>query len=197
MDEVNVSHLLVAGDGEHIDVVDGVADHLTLADEGVEGDVFSLDFLSLLEAQFLTQTEHLVLEIFQHLTRVAFQDLTGLEDILLVVLVGLFSHARTHTFLDMVVEADPVLARFNALLGDGRHTGAWVIEFLDEVEHGIHSAYVGVGPVVGAPSLVDGTGLENAWQVFVGDADGGVSLAVLQEHIITGVVFLDEGVLQE
>ena len=197
MDEVNVSHLLVAGDGEHIDVVDGVADHLALADEGVEGDVFPLHLLGLLEAQFFTQTEHLVLEVAKHLTGVAFQDFTGLKDVLLVVFIGLFAYARTHAFLNMVVEADLILTRLHALLGNGRHTGTRVIELLNEIKYGVHRPHMGVGTEVGAPFLVDGTGLEDAGQVFVGDADGRVGLAILQEYVIAGVVFLDEGVLQE
>ena len=49
-----------------------------------------------------------------------------------------------------------------------------------------------VGAVVGAPFLVDGAGLEDAWEIFVGDTDGGVGLAVLQQHIVARIVLLDE-----
>ena len=54
-----------------------------------------------------------------------------------------------------------------------------------------------VRTVVSAPFFVDSACLENAGEVLVGDTDAGVGLAVLQQHIVSRVIFLDERVLQE
>ena len=123
---------------------------------------------------------------------VAFEDFPGLLDVLLISLVGLLTHAGTHTFFNMVVEADFVFACLDTFLCNRLATGAWVVELLDECENGLHRHHVRVGAVVGAPFLVDGTGAEDAWEEFVGDADGRVGLAVFQQDVITGVVLLDK-----
>ena len=47
VDIVDVGLLLVARDGENIDVVDGMAHHFTLGAEGVDEQVFALHFLCL------------------------------------------------------------------------------------------------------------------------------------------------------
>ena len=97
----------------------------------------------------------------------------------------------------MVVQADLVFAAFHALLGDRLPTGTRVIELLDQVEHGVHGTDVGVGAVIRAPFFVDGAGFEDAWEELVGDADAWVGLAVFQQNVIPGVVFLDEAVFQQ
>jgi hypothetical protein len=44
----------------------------------------------------------------------------------------------------------------------------------------MHTAYMGIGPVIGSPFLVDGTGREDTRQIFFGDTDTGVGLSVFQ-----------------
>lgn len=56
----------------------------------------------------------------------------------------------------------------------------------------MHAAHMGIGTVVGSPFLINGTCREDAGQVFFGDADTGVGLAVLQQHIVPWVILLDE-----
>ena len=127
MDIVDEGHLFVAGDGEDVDVVDGMTDHLALADEGVEGDVFPFHLLRLLETEFVGELQHLVSELFEHLAGVTLEDFACLLDTSLVVLIRLLSYARSHTFLDVVVETYLVFACLYTLFGDGLTTGTWVV----------------------------------------------------------------------
>lgn len=46
-------------------------------------------------------------------------------------------------------------------------------------------------------ALVDVSCLENPWERLVGDANGRVSFAVLQQNVVFGVVFLDQAVFQQ
>jgi hypothetical protein len=92
----------------------------------------------------------------------------------------------------MVVETDFIFASLDTLFRKRLSTGSWVVELLDEIEYGLHCHHVRVGAVVGAPFLVDGTGAEDTWEEFVGDADGRVGLAVFQQDVVSRVVFLDE-----
>ena len=92
----------------------------------------------------------------------------------------------------MVVEADFVFACLNALLCDWLTTGARVVELFDERKNGLHRHHVRVGTVVGAPFLVDGSCAEDAWEEFVGDADGRIGLTVFQQNVIPRIVLLNE-----
>ena len=58
VEEVDVGHLLVAGNAENVDVVDGVAHHLAAGDEALQCDVLALHFFGFLEAQFFCQLLH-------------------------------------------------------------------------------------------------------------------------------------------
>ena len=94
-------------------------------------------------------------------------------------------------------QTDFIFASLDTLFRKRLSTGSRVVELLDEIEYSLHRHHVRVGAVVGAPFLVDGTGAEDTWEEFVGDADGRVGLAVFQQDIITWVVLLDERVLQQ
>ena len=50
MDVIDKGHLVVAGDREDVNVVNGLADHLAIGDESLQSDVFLLDFFGLLKA---------------------------------------------------------------------------------------------------------------------------------------------------
>ena len=115
----------------------------------------------------------------------------------MISLVGLLAHAGTHTFFNMVVEADFVFTSLNTLLCDGLTTCSWVVELLDESENSLHRHHVRVGAIIGAPFLVDGSRAEDAWEEFVGDTDGRIGLTVFQQNVIPRIVLLDEGILQK
>jgi hypothetical protein len=95
----------------------------------------------------------------------------------------------------VVVETDLVFTRLDALLCDRLPTGSRVIQFLDDIQYGIHTPNVRVRAVIGAPFLVNSACLEDAWEILVGDTDGRVGLAVLQQYVIARIIFLDERVL--
>ena len=96
----------------------------------------------------------------------------------------------------VVLQARLVFALFDALFCYGKAACARPVELLDDVEHGVHRPDVAVRAVEGAPFLVYGARLEYARKVFVGDADRGIRLAVLQQDVVARLVFLDKTVLQ-
>ena len=165
--------------------------------ETVEHDVFALHFLSLFETQFFAQFQHLFLEVAKHLTSVSFQDFSRLLDVLLIVFLALFPYAGPHTFLDVIIQTDLVSSRCNALFRQSGIASTRMIEFLDQMEYASHATHMGVRTIIGAPFLVDRTGLEDAREGLVGDADGRVGLTVFQQDIIARIVLLDERVLKQ
>ena len=50
VDIIDKCHLVVAGDREDINVVNGLADHLAIGDESLQSKIFLLDFFGLLKA---------------------------------------------------------------------------------------------------------------------------------------------------
>ena len=174
-----------------------MTDNFTGANKLLQSDVFLLDFLSFLKPQFLCQQHHLILHRTKNLTRISFQDFLCLLNVLLVVLVALFTFTRTSTTLDMIVETDLVFSTVNPLFCDWKTTGSWPVQGFDDVKHSIHRADVGIGSKVRTGFLVDGTSLEDARIELVGDADARISLAVLQKNVVFGIVLLDKRILQK
>ena len=170
---------------------------LAMGYETVEHDVFTLHFFCLFKTQFFAQFQHLFLQVSQYLTGVSFQDLSCLKDILLIVFLALFSYAGSHAFLDVIIQTDLVSSRCNTLFRQRGVTSARMIEFLDQMEYACHATHMGVGTIISAPFLVDRTGLEDAWEELVGDADGRIGLAVFQQDIIAWIVLLDERVFKQ
>ena len=97
----------------------------------------------------------------------------------------------------MIVQADLVFLGLNTLLRDGLPAGAWMVEFFDKVKDIVHRSDVGIRAVIRTPFLVDGTGLEDAWEELVGDTDGRVGLAVFQKDVVSRIVFLDERIFEQ
>ena len=104
-----------------------MTDNFASANKLLQSDVFLLDFLSFLKPQFLCQHHHLILHRTKNLTRISFQDFLCLLNVSLVVLVALFTFARTSTTLDMIVETDLVFSTFNPLFCDRKTTGSWSV----------------------------------------------------------------------
>jgi hypothetical protein len=97
----------------------------------------------------------------------------------------------------MVVQTNLIFSCFDALLGDGLTTSARMIKFVDDTQDIVHAPNVRVGPIIGAQFLVDIPGFEDTREELFRDTDARVGLTILEQHVITRVVFLDEGVFQE
>ena len=174
-----------------------MAHHLALGAVALQHLYLLLDFLCFLKLHFLCPAHHFLLQIVEHLARVALQNLPCLADVFTVFFLTDVGHAGGVAPLQMVFQAGLVLLLPHFLGQDGGVAGARFVEPVDHVEHGVHGRDVGVGTEVGAPLLVDVAGAEYAWKRLVGDADAGVGLAVFQQHVVAGIVFLDEAVLQQ
>ena len=196
VDIVDVGLLLVARDGENIDVVDGMAHHFTLGAEGVDEQVFALHFLCLFKLQLCRQSLHFFPQTLQYSARFSLQNLACLGDVFLVFLHRLSADTGASTVLDMVVQAHAVSLFFDSILGDGHLAGTGMIQLFDELQNRIHRAQMRVGAIVTAPLLVDDSGLENARKHLVGDADTRIGFAVFQQYVILWIVFLDQTVFE-
>ena len=194
---VDVGHLLLALDVEHVDVVEHGRDHLALRLEALDEFVALLDGLRLLEAQFGRQSHHFIAHFPLHLPRVALQYLLARLDGLQVVRVRLPAHAGPLAAVDMVVQADLVLALLHAFAGHGRAAGARLVEFAAEVQQGVHRRHVAVRPEIDRPALAALPRLEDARQILRSHRNARVRLVVLEQHVVVRLVALDEVVLEQ
>jgi hypothetical protein len=71
----------------------------------------------------------------------------------------------------MVVEANFIFSCFYSFFRYRLSASARMIQFFDDVQNSIHTCDVRVGAIICAEFLVDGPGLEDAREVFVGDAN--------------------------
>ena len=111
--------------------------------------------------------------------------------------MALCADARALAVLDVVFQADVELARGDVFGREGQMAGTERVEVLDELEQGVQRGNVAVGPEVGGTVAHDVPRLEDAGKVFVRHADGRIGLIVLQQHVVVGLVALDEVVLQQ
>ena len=197
VDIVDESRLFVACYREDVNVVDGVAHHLALCHEARDEQVAALHLLGLFKAQLACQPLHLVAQHAQQPARVALQYLAGLGNAFLVVFIRLFAHAWRPAVLYVILQAHAVFVAFYAVFRYREMACARLAELLYQLQDGVHRADVRVGPVVGAPLLVDGARLEHPRKHLVGDANARVCLAVFQQNIVARVVFLDKAVFQQ
>ena len=189
--------LIVVCDGEHVDIVDRVADDLALGNEVLQEQIALLETLCFLEFQQFGVGHHARIHPFAECARVSLEHLPRLSHVLLVVLVALFADAATLTVVDMIFQTRLVFVQFHALPGDRLAAGTRLKHLFDEFQHVVHGRDMGKRTKVGAVALVDVPCFENTRKVFVGHANAGIGLAVLEQHIVAWIVFLDQCVLKQ
>ena len=156
-----------------------------------------LELLGLLKLQFGRLLLHLVVHHAAQLARVAAQNLACLAHAVLVLLERLPPDARPEAVVYVVFEAGLEPPFGHAVARQRQPAGARLVQFLYEVEHGIHARGVAVRPEVLPALLVDVARLEYTRIRVVGHADAGVGLSVLEQHVVARVVLLDETVLKQ
>ena len=72
-----------------------------------------------------------------------------------------------------------------------------VVKFLYDAEQAVHCADAGVWTEILSPFLVYVAGREHPWELFFGNADAWVGLAVLQKNVVSWLVFLYKRVLEK
>lgn len=174
-----------------------MAHHLALGAELLHEEILLLQRLRVLKAHLLGSALHIVPNHAQELSRVAFQYLACRLHVGLIVLDRLLAYAASATVLYMVFEAGLVLPALYLLGTDIAATGARMVELLDEVEHGVHGADMGVRAEICAGVPVYLSCGEYPREILVCDADGRVGLAVLEEYVVARAVFLYESILEQ
>ena len=89
-------------DAKNVDVIDGVAHHLTLGTEVFHQDVLFLDKFRLLKSHLVRQPKHLVIQMLDYLARVSLQNLPRLSHVGLVIVVRLLTDAWRVTVVNVV-----------------------------------------------------------------------------------------------
>ena len=97
----------------------------------------------------------------------------------------------------MIFEARFERTPFHRFACEKQTACARLVEFFYKFEHGIHARRVAVRTEERAELFVYVSRLEDARIILVRYADAGVGLSVFQQDVITGVIFLDETVLEQ
>ena len=195
--DVGIAVRLVGEACEDVDIGYCMADDLALGTELLDKLILLLKRLGVLETHLPGGLLHLVPDMSQEASCVAFEYLPRGGDISQIILPRLPPYAASSAVLDMVFEAGFVAAAADALRRYHHAAGAWVVDALYEVEDGIHRPDMRERAEVLACLPVYLACLENAWERLVRNHYRGVCLPVLQQDIIAGVVFLYQGVLEE
>jgi hypothetical protein len=111
--------------------------------------------------------------------------------------VALLADARSLAVVNVIVQANFVLAFPYPFFGDGVVARAWLIEFFTEVEQGVQGRNMAKGAKIGSAPFVSLSCFEDARKVFVSDGNGRVGLVVFEQYVIMGLVLFDEVVFQQ
>ena len=188
--EIDESHVLLAYDIEHVQVLTQSRDHLAASAKVLYKVVFLFHGLGLLKAQFGGEALHFLLHGLRHFCRIAFKNVATGGDVAQVFVVRLFSNARSFTAMNVVVEAYFIFAAFNAFLCHDSLAGTGLVEFAAQVEQGVHCRNMAVRTEISSSTRAPPC-LENARQVFVSNRNGRVGLVVFEQYVVTGFVAFD------
>ena len=193
----SVAAAVVVGYAEHVDVSYGVAHNLALGTETLYEDVLLFQRFRLLKLHLGCLLHHLRIYGAAYLARVSLQNLLRLLYVGAVVLPCLTPGARRVAVVYVVFQAWFVFVLLYSLLGYRHAARAGLVELLYKVEYGIHACQMTVWSVECAELAVYLPCLEYSRQIFVGYADAGVGLSILQQNVVARVVFLYQTVLQQ
>ena len=197
MEVVDIRQFLIALNGENVDVVEHVGHHLALCPEILYEVILPLDFRRLFKSQFFGQRHHAGLHFSCHVGGVSAQDFAAGLDVFHVIIVALAANARASAIVDVIVQTHLIFPLHHAFHRHRRMAGPRMIERLAEVQQGVHRRHVAVRAVVSGPAFSALPCLENTGQILRGDSDGRVGFVVLQQHVVVGLISLDEVVFEQ
>ena len=156
-----------------------------------------LDLLGFLELGSSRELHHQLFEAAQGGFEVSLDDVPDLPDVLQVILFLLQPFAGPQAILDMVFQANLVFLTRYVLFAQVVGTGPQGIQLLDQTQQGAGRLHGSVGAVILAAVLEHVPGHEHPGKGLLLDADPGVGLVVLEQHIVFGLVLLDQVVLEQ
>ena len=140
---------------------------------------------------------HLRLEVAEHAAQVALDDLTNLGNHGVVVGFGNQALAGAVALVDVVVEADLVLAFLNARLRQRCAAGAHLVDLSEQVEQDMRRAHRGIrAEIIGAVVHLSSRQEHTRKSLFL-DTNPRVCLVVLQHDVVARLVLLDHRVLKQ
>lgn len=75
--------------------------------------------------------------------------------------------------------------------------GAYSVQRVDEFDHPVCVLYGGVRAIIFRAVFDIASGQEDPWKRFVGDADPGIGLVILQQNVVMRLKLLDQIVFQK
>ena len=194
---VDISRTFVFGDGKDINVMQHGADDLAARTVGFDKLVFLLHALRFLETHLRSQSLHLTHQGRTDFPCVSLEDFFHLGDVFHILLMRLLSGTRALAVLDVVLQAHLKLAGLYVFRRQSKVAGAYRVEALDKLQNGIHRRYMAIRAEIGRTVADNLSGAKDTRKVFIRHTDGRIGLVVLQQDVVTRLVFLDKVVFEQ
>ena len=108
-----------------------------------------------------------------------------------------FSFTDAATIFQMILKTHPHLLFLDGIIGYWNVTSSDGIDFVDQIQYGIHSITETVRTVILTDFLIDRSCLKDSRIRFFGDADTRVRFPVFEQDVIMRLILLDEVILQQ
>ena len=194
---VDVRRILVRFYGEYVNVMKHRTHHFTLGAIAFNEHVLLLELLCFLKLHFFCQVFHFFHQRIAYLLGIAFQQLPCLRYLLHVFFVRLLPDAGSFAVLDVVFQADLELSLRNVFGRQCQVAGTERIQLFNQLQQGHHGRHVAVRTEVIRTVANNLPGLVDAREILVADADGRIGLVVLQQHVVSRLVFFYQVILQQ
>ena len=138
---VDIERLIVIDIREHLHIMNRRAHHGGTAAVLLQEVIFFLDELGFLKLHARGMVHHLRLQVAEYATHITLDDLANLGNHGVIVVSRNQPLAGTVTFVDMIVEADLVLAFFDTHFRQRRTTGAHLVDLTEQVQQDMGRAH--------------------------------------------------------
>ena len=177
IDECSVFFLIVYN-GKYIYVCDRMAYYFALSCKVVERNPSLFEYFCFFKFHLFCPFHHLFLQHFLNFSCVSFEDFTCFTYCLLVFFVSLTVDTWPLAFFDVILETGLESSFFHGFFVQRKTTSTWFVDFLYNIEYGIHGADVTIRTIKRAIFLIYGASFVYSWVWLLSYANTWISLAV-------------------
>ena len=182
---------------KHIQLTNGSIGYNSLRAELLHQQILLLHSFCLFVAHLSSELLHLLHELPAYLMRITSDNLLSRTNVFVVLLCRHALLTDTATLLNMVFEANLVLAFLHPLRCHRCVTGADRIELMNQFEHRISCIGKTVWSKIFRTSFVHLTSFEYARIRLARDTYIWITLAVFKQNVVVRLILLDKVVLQQ
>ena len=172
-------------------------DHGGTASVFLQEIIFLLDELCFLKLHTGGIVHHGRFQASKHPPQVAFDDFANLRNHGVVVFFGNQAFAGAVALVDVIVEADLILAFFDTNFRQRRATGTHLINLTEQVQQNMRCSHRGIRTKVLRAVVHFSSCQENTRKSLLLDANPRVGLVVLKHDVVARLVLLDHRVLKQ